>query len=344
MRVLERLDELYAIGAGPGANRPHGSAAEDEAHELAATWLEAAGLAVEVDARGNLFGHVLQPRKVSDTVSDACWVGSHLDTVPHGGKFDGALGVVAAIEAAERVGRGSVVVFRGEEVGCIGSRALVAAGGPLPRAFLELHVEQGPVLADRGVPVGVVTGIVGYARGELVREGRAGHAGTTPMDGREDALVAASLEIQRVRDAALAVPGSVATIGQLEVEPGGANVIPSLVRMSLDVRAPDAERLDALISSIGFEPSYRVEPTQFGGPAPDALRAAIVSRGLPIVDLASGAGHDAGVLASAGVDAAMLFVRSMNGGVSHSPDELSSEEDVALAVDVLADALRSTTR
>ncbi len=342
MRALERLDELYAIGGGPGANRPHRSAAEDEAHELAAGWLRGAGLDVEVDRHGNLFGHARgesRVEKVSDTVSDTCWVGSHLDSVPRGGRFDGALGVVAAIEAVERVGAGSVVVFRGEEVGCIGSRALVAAGGALPRAFLELHVEQGPVLAERDVSLGVVTGIVGYARGELVLEGQAGHAGTTPMAGREDALVAAASEIQRVRDAALGITGAVATIGKVEVEPGGANVIPSRVWMSLDVRAPDDERLDALIREIGFEPGYRVEPAQFAGTAPQALRAAIEARGLQLVELASGAGHDAGILAAAGVDAAMLFVRSLNGGVSHSPDELSSDEDVALAVDVLADAL-----
>jgi acetylornithine deacetylase/succinyl-diaminopimelate desuccinylase-like protein len=336
MRVLERLEELYAIGGGPGANRPHPSAAEDEAHELAATWLREAGLAVEVDRHGNLFGHVEGSAPV--------WTGSHLDTVPQGGRYDGALGVVAAIEAVERVGRGAVVVFRGEEVGCIGSRALVAAGGPLPRAFLELHVEQGPVLAERAAPLGAVTGIVGYARGQLVLEGRAGHAGTTPMLGREDALVAAASEIQRVRDAALAIDGAVATIGQVEVEPGGANVIPSRVRLSLDVRAPDAERLDALIAAIGFEPDYRVEPAQFPGQARKALQEAMVGRRVPVIELPSGAGHDAGILASAGVDAAMLFVRSLNGGVSHSPDELSSDEDIALAVDVLADALDATTR
>ena len=127
--------------------------------------------------------------------------------------------------------------------------------------------------------------------------------------------------------------------GQLEVEPGGANVIPSRVRLSLDVRAPDAERLDALVGAIGFVPTYRVEPARFAGDAPQALRDAVEARGFQLVELASGAGHDAGILATAGVDAAMLFVRSLNGGVSHSPDELSSDEDVALAVDVLADAL-----
>ena len=331
MRLFERLDELYTIGGGPGANRPHPSTAEDDAHSLAAGWLEEAGLAVEVDRHGNLLGVSGKSRHV--------WTGSHLDSVPQGGRFDGALGVVAAIEVVERVGAGSVVVFRGEEVGCVGSRALVAGGGSLPRSYLELHVEQGPVLSTAGAPVGVVTGIAGYARGELVLHGRAGHAGTTPMVGREDALVAAAAEIERVRDAAFAVPGAVATVGQVEVEPGGANVIPSRVRLSLDVRAPDAERLDVLISAIGFEPAYRVEPVRFAGAASEAVRDAIAGKGLAVVDLPSGAGHDAGILAAAGVDAAMLFVRSLNDGVSHSPDELSSDEDVALAVDVLADAV-----
>ena len=272
--------------------------------------------------------------------------GSHLDTVPQGGRFDGALGVVAAIEAVERVGAGSVVVFRGEEVGCIGSRALVAAGGPLPAAFLELHVEQGPVLADADAPLGVVTGIVGYARGELVLEGRAGHAGTTPMAGREDALVAAAAEILRVRDAALAIEGAVATIGQGRRRAGRRERHPvARPDLSLDVRAPDAERLDALIAAIGFEPGYRVEPAQFAGAArAGAARRDRGARPARSSSSPSGAGHDAGILASAGVDAAMLFVRSLNGGVSHSPDELSSDEDVALAVDVLADALAATTR
>lgn len=332
MRIEERLDELYAIGGGPGANRPHPSAEEDEAHRLVSAWLVEAGLQIEVDEHGNLRG-----RSGRD---DDVWVGSHLDSVPRGGRFDGALGVVAAIEAVERVGAGSVVAFRGEEVGCVGSRALCAAGAALPRVFLELHVEQGPRLADGGVSVGVATGIVGYTRGELVVEGRAGHAGTTPMVGREDALVAAAAEVLRIRDAARSVEDGVATIGIVEVEPGGANVIPSRVRMSLDVRAPDRDRLDALIAEIGFEPSYRVEPALFTGLARTALRDEIAERGIEVVELPSGAGHDAGILASAGVDSAMLFVRSLNGGVSHSPDELSSPEDVELAAEVLTGALR----
>ena len=331
MRIFERLDELYAVGGGPGANRPYGSPAEDEAHHLAASWLAHAGLHVEVDRHGNLLGRSAR--------SDDVWVGSHLDTVPQGGRFDGALGVVAAIEAVSRAEAGTVVVFRGEEVGCIGSRALAAGGDPLPRAFLELHVEQGPVLATANAPVGVVSGIVGYARGELVVEGRAGHAGTTPMTGRDDALVAAAAEVLRIHDVALAIPDAVATVGKVDVEPGGVNVIPSRVQLSLDVRAPDAERLDALVAAIGFEPGYRVEPVQFGGMARAALEDSVIARGLPKVALSSGAGHDAGILASAGIDSAMLFVKSLNDGVSHSPDELSADEDVLVAVHVLADAL-----
>jgi allantoate deiminase len=335
VRLQDRLDELYAIGGGPGANRPHPSPAEDEAHGVAAAWLRESGLAVEVDPHGNLLG-----RSGRDS---GVWVGSHLDSVPRGGRFDGPLGVVAAIEAVERVGAGSVVAFRGEEVGCVGSRGLVASGAELPRAFLELHVEQGPRLAERDVPVGVVTGIVGYARGTLVLRGREGHAGTTSMRDRDDALVAAATEILRVRDTATAIEDAVATVGVVEVEPGGANVIPSLVALSLDVRAPDRARLDRLVAEIGFEPEYRMEPVFFDGPARAALEDEVAFRGLEVVELASGAGHDAGILSSAGVDAAMLFVRSLNGGISHSPDELSSEEDVEVAVEVLSGALRRLT-
>ena len=332
MRILERLDELYAIGGGPGANRPHPSPEEDEAFELAAGWVRDARLEVEIDPDGNLLGRARQRPDV--------WVGSHLDTVPQGGRFDGALGIVAAVEAVESVGRGSVVVFRGEEVGCVGSRALVARGIALPSAFLELHIEQGPVLAQTGSPLGVVTGIVGYARGELVFEGRAGHAGTTPMNARDDALVKAAERILRICDAAEGIEGAVATVGRFEVAPGGANVIPGAVRISVDARGPDSHRLEKLVRAIGFEPLERVEPVEMDEGCRAALHAEIEQRGLTVVELPSGAGHDAGILAAAGVPSAMLFVRSLNGGVSHCPEELSSSEDIELAVDVLTGALR----
>src|SRR5919202_1086601 len=124
-RIEERLDVLYAVGGGPGANRVVGSDGEKRAHDLAAGWMEEAGLSVEVDEAGNLFGRTSDP---------AVLIGSHLDSVPRGGRFDGALGVVAGIEAVERVGRGAVVAFRDEERGCAGSLGCSAA----PRRYLEL--------------------------------------------------------------------------------------------------------------------------------------------------------------------------------------------------------------
>jgi acetylornithine deacetylase/succinyl-diaminopimelate desuccinylase-like protein len=336
-RVFDRLEELYRLGGGRGANRPSGSPAEDAGHDLAAAWMEEAGLAVERDAAGNLLGRF--PGRGAEI-----WAGSHLDSVPDGGRFDGALGVVAAIEALERIGPQerplAVVVFRGEEVGCIGSHARCEAGS-LPEVFLEVHVEQGPGLAAAGAPLGVVTGIVGYARREVVLEGAAGHAGTTPMDARDDALVAAAEYVLRVRDAALAIPEAVATVGVIEAEPGGVNVIPGRVRLTVDARAPDTARLDRLLDALAFEREPCTEPAVMDEGVRAVLREALERQGLPVLELASGAGHDAGILATHGVRAGMLFVRSLAGGISHSPDEESSPEDVGLAVDVLVAALRS---
>ncbi|MDH4345594.1 MAG: M20/M25/M40 family metallo-hydrolase [Thermoleophilia bacterium] len=337
-KLDRRLDEVYAIGGGPGANRVGCSAEEDAAHALVAGWMAEAGLEVEVDPDGNLVGRLWGDEQNRPEV----WAGSHLDSVPEGGRLDGPLGVLGALEAVERLGRRrrtlAVVAFRDEERGCAGSKARVARGA-LPGSFLELHHEQGPRLAALDAPLAVVTGIVGYKRAERVVDGRPGHAGTTAMEGRDDALVLAAEEILRIRDVALAIPGSVATVGQITAEPGAANVIPGRVRFTIDARAPDEARLARLLRELGADASGATPPVAFAGPAVDALRGALESRGLPLAELASGAGHDAGVLARAGVDAAMLFVRALNGGVSHSPDEASSPEDVALAVDVLTDAL-----
>lgn len=334
----ERLEAIYRIGSGSGANRPGYSEAEDEAHRLVTGWMEEAGLEVDVDGSGNLVGRLVGERPELPEV----WTGSHLDSVPRGGKFDGPLGVVAGLTAVERLGRRTrtlgVVAFREEERGCVGSRARVDTG-LLPGTFVEVHHEQGPRLEAAGAPLGVVTGIAAYARGEKTFEGRAGHAGTTAMDVRDDALVAAAEEILRIRDSARSIEGAVATVGRVEVEPGGINVIPGLVRFTVDARAPDDERLGRLLEAIGLADAPRVRATGFAGAARAALVAAVESRSLPVLELASGAGHDAGVLARAGVDAAMLFVRAGNDGVSHSPDELCADEDISVAVDVLEDAL-----
>jgi allantoate deiminase len=319
MRPLERLDQLYAIGGG---TRLAYSPEEDAAHELAAGWMREAGLAVDTDEVGNLFGRRGEAR---------VWAGSHLDTVPDGGRFDGALGVVAAIEAADRLADAplAVVAFRAEESGPMGSRRLAEH----PDAFLEVHIEQGPVLEQLGEPLGVVTAIAGQARGSVTFEGRACHAGTTPMAERSDALVRAAEFVLRVRDSAR--DGAVATVGALEVEHGATNVVPGRVTVSVDARAPTADQLERLIEAIGFEPAWRQDPVAMSGAPLEALRAVLPDA----PELVSGAGHDAMVLAAAGVPTAMLFVRSLNGGISHSPDELTADEDVALAVAALTAAL-----
>ena len=356
MRALERLDRVYAIGGGPGANRLGGSAEEQEAHDAVAAWMREAGLEVSVDPAGNLFGRLLGRRPELPEV----WTGSHLDTVPGGGRFDGALGVVGGLEAVERAGQVertlAVVAFRDEE-GCrgrgvFGSRALcgvlgegeapeLGRGGwlePRPAAFIEVHVEQGPRLEEAGAPLAVVSRIAAMARGEVVFEGRPSHAGTTPMAGREDALVKAAGFVLRLRDAAAAVESAVATVGRLAVEPGAANVIPARVSVSVDVRAPDLERLEAVLAVVPGE-LIVIGAVEMAERPRAALLEELERLGLPALELESGAGHDAGVLAAAGVPAAMLFVRSLNGGVSHSPDELSAAGDIDQAITVLSEVL-----
>jgi allantoate deiminase len=308
--VIERLDAIYAIAQ----HRAGYSAEEDAAHELAAGWMREAGLEVSVDGAGNLFGKRGEAR---------VWAGSHLDSVPTAGRFDGALGVVSAIEAAARLPEAplAVVAFRAEETGPMGSKEIAEA----PDAYLEVHIEQGPVLASLGEPLGVVTAIAGQARGLRVFEGRADHAGTTPMDAREDALLEAARFILHVLECARA--GTVATVGAIEAAPNATNVVPARVTVSVDARSADASLLDALIDDIGFEVQWRSDPVQMGNAfasvLPDAPR------------LVSGAGHDAMFVPQS----SLLFVRSLNGGVSHHPDELSSAEDIALAVDALTAAL-----
>jgi acetylornithine deacetylase/succinyl-diaminopimelate desuccinylase-like protein len=341
-RVVERLDRLYAIGGGDGANRPGYSAAEQEAHDLVAAWMDEAGLVVAVDPDGNLVGRV----EGSDASAPEVWTGSHLDTVPNGGRFDGALGVVVGLEAVAAAARCertlAVVAFRDEERGCSGSRALV--GRRPPGTFVEVHIEQGPVLERSGAPLGVVSGIVAYARREILFEGSAGHAGTVPMDSRDDALCRAAEFVLRVRDAARPIDGAVATVGSVAVEPGAPNVIPGSVRLTVDARAPDANRLDRLLGALELDADPRTDPVDMSEEVRQVLRQEIERLDLPVVELNSGAGHDAGILAGAGVEAGMLFVRSLNGGASHAPDELSSEEDIALALEVLTATLRRLAR
>lgn len=214
--------------------------------------------------------------------------------------------------------------------------------------YFEVHIEQGPVLEERDLPVGVVSGIAGQERYSLTFRGVAGHAGTVPMDGRHDALVAASLFIETAEGYAQWHEGLVATVGQLTVQPGAANVIPGEVTLSLDVRhAVDDELTVAsrslldIASDIGKLRGIAVTITKVSehrGVVCDPMLVSLTSRaiadsGIPAVALASGAGHDA-VAMSELTEVAMLFVRCKR-GVSHNPAESVTTEDVAVAIDVL---------
>jgi acetylornithine deacetylase/succinyl-diaminopimelate desuccinylase-like protein len=342
--VDERLSLLYALGGGSGANRVAGGDAERAACELVAQWLEESGLEVERDVFGNVIGRL----RGGEPELPEVWAGSHVDSVPAGGRYDGALGVVAAIEAVRAVGPSrrtlGVVAFRDEERGCNGSSAFVQDAEGLPGGFLELHVEQGPVLARSGAPLGIVSGVVGMVRATRTFEGAPGHAGTVAMVDRSDALVAAAEYVLHVREVAAGIEGAVATVGGLDVEPGAVNVIPGRVTLTVDARAPDLERLNRLTGALELEPTFTLDPVTFAEAPRSALGAELEHRGIPQPELLSGAGHDASVLARNGVPTGMLFVRSLNGGVSHSPDELSSADDIGLAVDVLTGALLRLTR
>ena len=234
MRVLERLDRLYAIGGGPGANRLGGTREEDEAHELVAGWMREAGLEVEVDPAGNLFGRLRGRRPELPEV----WTGSHLDSVPNGGRFDGALGVVGALEAVERLGRRErtlvVIAFRDEEgcsgPGCRGSQSLRSGARPgaggLRRAAHRAgaSARRGRRAARRG----------DRDRGHGTRNARV----RGPRGSRGDNADGAARRRARRRRGARApapgrgrdVDGAVATVGRVSVEPGASNVIPARVR------------------------------------------------------------------------------------------------------------------
>ena len=214
--------------------------------------------------------------------------------------------------------------------------------------YVEVHIEQGPVLEARDKPVGIVSAIAGQSRNSLTFTGVAAHAGTTPMDSRKDALVAASMFVHAVEGYAGSHKGLVATVGQLAVRPGAANVVPGEVTLSLDVRHADndirllaSERLIDISQEIANHRSIALtnnlisqNPTVPCSPGPTALLArAVEAVGYPSLKLASGAGHDAAVMAGL-TEVAMLFVRC-KGGISHHPDESVTEEDVAVAIDVL---------
>jgi allantoate deiminase len=365
-RVLERCDRLAEISEDPDRlTRRFGTPAMARANELVGGWMREAGLEVREDAVGNLIG------RRGD--GPAFMLGSHLDTVVDAGRYDGPLGVLVAIAAAERVRDLAVRVvgFADEEgvrfgTAYLGSAALAGRfdpawldlcdehgvrlgdllhGDPEPAGdvlgYAEVHIEQGPVLERLGEPIGVVTAIAGQSHAEVTFEGEAGHAGTVPMDARRDALVAAAeltLAVERV--------GVLATVGRLHVEPGARNVIPARATLTLDVRdGDDAARIEAVdglrrrAAEIGRRRNVGVTWTDTGDLPAVAMDERLSNAFGVATRLPSGAGHDAAMMASI-APAAMLFVRC-RGGVSHNPAESVAEADVAVAVDALERFLRA---
>jgi allantoate deiminase len=400
-RVVHRLDELFAIGGGEGANRPGLSPAEQQAHDLAAGWMAGAGLEVSVDAVGNLIGRA----RGSAPELPEVWTGSHLDTVPNGGRFDGALGVVAGLEAAAAASRTphgrtiAVVAFRDEEgwrfgQGYFGSRGLCGRVGadelgardasgvamgqalkalglappdppsalpppgrpadPLPGVFVELHIEQGNSLAERGLPVGVVSEIVAMAGLAVRFSGERAHAGGTDMTQRRDALVAAARFVLGASSLARSDARWRATVGELTVNDPAANVIANQVSVSVDARARSDRSLDQLLAGLRQEAAESARQSGCGWDTAVAWQEPAVTMSAPVsaelaaaaghpaanaIAVTSWAGHDAGILAAAGVPVGMLFVRAGQAGVSHSPRETVAAADIGVAIEALARAL-----
>lgn len=355
-------------------------------HEHLGSRMRAMGMQVRVDAVGNLRG-LWQPEHAR---SQRLLVGSHVDTVPDAGAFDGVLGVALALEMVglaqeHHLPLAIEVIAFSEEEGVrfvtpfIGSRAVAgrlgasllalkdaegmtleqairafgldpaqvaeAALHPSTAAFLEFHIEQGPVLEAEGLGVAAVTGIVGQTRISLEFTGQANHAGTTPMHLRRDALAAAAEWVSTVEALATQSDGLVATVGRISVMPNAGNVIPGSAHVSLDVRHLDdkarKEAVDALLAKAeavatrrGLTLQCHPIADQPAAPMDERLTAflaeAIEAAGLPPKRMPSGAGHDAMVLASR-VPTAMLFLRSP-GGISHHPAETVLEEDVEAAL------------
>ncbi len=390
-RIEWRIRELSRFGRNPegGVSRVAFSDADLAGREYVTGLMRQADLAVRVDAAGNLIGR----REGTEPGLRPILFGSHIDSVPHGGNYDGNVGVIAAIECVQVLHEQGittrhpleVIVFSDEEGGLVGSRALIGElseealdvvshsgktiregirflGGDPDRletarlhqgdleAFLELHIEQGAILHDEGIPIGVVEGIVGINWWDVTVEGFANHAGTTPMKGRRDAMVAAAHLTLAVNRIATETPGrQVGTVGRIRAEPGAPNVIPGKVVMSLEIRDLSAEKIQRLFEAIRQEAAaiadrtrtqIRFEPidvTAVPALTDERMRQIIAEAaeglGLRHKLMPSGAGHDAQDMARI-APTGMIFVPSV-GGISHSPEELTRPEDMANGANVL---------
>lgn len=383
--ILERCAVLSQCSERAGEIcRTFLSPAMEEAHARLRAWMRHADLAVQLDRAGNILAST-----PATAGAPRLLIGSHLDTVPDAGAYDGVFGVVMALSMAEaQRGRRrrfalEVVGFSEEEgvrfnAPFLGSKMMAGGLGPqilnridatgvtlaeafeqfekehpaaiaprVPRGtrgYLEFHIEQGPVLESLCLPLGVVTAIAGQTRGTMTFVGKAGHAGTTPMHQRQDALSAAAEWIGQLEQLAHATEGLMGTIGRISVQPNAINVIPGESACGLDLRHADDGVRDLALSKIlhaaeqiatrrGIKCNWNQTHTQAAVPMDNGIieiaERAIERAGYPVHRMVSGAGHDAMVLAPH-VPSGMIFVRSP-GGVSHHPEEKVLTEDVTAA-------------
>ena len=390
-RLWNQINSLGLIGKAPhtgGIFRPTWSTAYESAREWLIELMNDVDLDVQVDAVGNTWGRW----RVGDL--PALVVGSHIDTVPNGGRFDGTLGVLAAIEAI-RVLKASgykpkreiwVVSWAEEEgsstgIGLLGSRLYAELFSPAERAsvenllsaeghafelsrgklqefvsdvedvfaYLELHIEQGPVMARRGVQLGIVSQIVAVEGGMFHLLGVANHAGGAPMEDRADASAAVAQVILAVRDCALQA-GVRATCGRVEFFPNASNVIPGAASVSLDARAVNEDEIDRYLQTlnqevlgigqlssveISYEQKYRLPAAAMDSRIQGLISSGAAELGATSMGIVSGAGHDAMALA-ARVPTAMIFVPSEAHGISHAPAELTKDSDCAMGATALS--------
>ncbi len=390
----DRLNAMLAgfrrFGGTPDGGTTRLAYSDDDlaCREYAAGVMEGAGLEVSIDLAGNLIGR----RTGADPDALPIIVGSHIDTVPAGGSYDGHIGAAGAIEVALTLNdRGialrhplEVVIFPNEEGGKTGSRALVGRVAPFEldivtasgftigegttriggdpariaearreqggmAGFFELHIEQGAFLEADGIEIGVVEGIVGIRRWAVTVTGMQNHAGTTPMPQRRDALVAAADLILAVNEVANTMPGrQVATVGRIEAVPGAPNVVPGVVRATIEIRDLGMDRISLVFAEIegrvraiesDREVTIALDHFYESLAAPtdprfrDIVEASAEALGYSHVHMPSGAGHDAQSMAELG-PVGMIFVPS-RGGISHSPDEYTAPDDITRGANVL---------
>jgi N-carbamoyl-L-amino-acid hydrolase len=389
-RVNAHLTALAEFGKNPqgGVSRVAYSDADRAARAVVMDWMRAAKLEPSVDYAGNIIGR----RAGTDPSLKPIVFGSHIDSVPEGGNYDGDVGSMSAIEVAQTLAEHNlttrhpleVAIWQNEEGGLYGSRALsgqlVAAelknvsssgktveqgitflGGDPTKldqvkrrkgdiaAYFELHIEQGGILDAAKIDIGVVEGIVGIKQWEVTVTGFANHAGTTPMDQRHDALLAASRFVDMVNRVVRGIPGrQVGTVGRIQAFPGAPNVIPGKVVCTLELRDLDDAKVDSMFAQIqaeakkigaqnGTQFAYSELHVNTAAPSDPRMRKIITdaakSLGLSTRAMPSGAGHDAQAMAQLG-PMGMIFVPSV-GGISHSPKEFSRPKDIVNGANVL---------